>query len=68
MGLTRIFEEIAAENNTTVGEVWREMEAAIQAGISCPDPKVQAQWARIPRKGDIPTPEEVIDYFVRQTR
>ncbi len=68
MGFTHIIEEIAAQNNTTVGEVRREMEAAIRAGMNSRDPKVRAQWAKIPRKGDIPTPDELIDYFARQAK
>jgi hypothetical protein len=67
-GYTHIFEEIAARNHTTVEEVRREIEAAIRAGFNNPDPKVQAQWAKIPRKGDIPTPEELITYVVRQAK
>ncbi|MDR1409600.1 MAG: sporulation initiation factor Spo0A [Oscillospiraceae bacterium] len=65
---THIFERIAAEHSTTVEEVRREIEAAIQAGFNNPDPKVQAQWAKIPRKGDIPTPDELITYVVRQAK
>ncbi|MGF7143229.1 hypothetical protein HNQ56_001652 [Anaerotaenia torta] len=67
-GFTHIFERIAAEHNTTVEEVRREMEAAIRAGFNNPDPKVQAQWAKIPRKGDIPTPDELITYVVRKAK
>ncbi len=65
---THIFEKIAAEHNTTVGEVRREIEAAIQAGFNNPDPKVQEQWAKIPRKGDMPTPDELIIYVIRQAK
>lgn len=67
-GFTHIFERIAAEHNTTVEEVRREIEAAILAGFNNPDPKVQEQWAKIPRKGDIPTPDELITYVVRQAK
>lgn len=65
---THIFERIAAEHNTTVEEVRREMEIAIRAGFDNPDPEVQAQWAKIPRKGDIPTPDELITYVVRKAK
>jgi hypothetical protein len=67
-GFTHIFERIAAEHHTTLEEVRREMEVAIRVGINNPDPKVQAQWAKIPRKGDIPTPDELITYVVRQAK
>lgn len=65
---THIFEQIAAENHTTVAEVRREMEITIRAGFENPDPEVQAQWAKVPRKGDIPTPDELIRYVVRQAK
>ena len=65
---THIFERIAIDNHTTVSEVRREMEIAIRAGFENPDPKVQAQWAKVPRKGEIPTPEELITYVVRQAK
>jgi len=64
--LAQIFERIAAEENTTAEEVRREIEAAIQEGFHNPDPDVQAQWARIPRTGKIPTPDELIAYVARQ--
>jgi hypothetical protein len=66
--LTHIFERIAAEHHTTVEKVRREIELAIQVGLQNPDPKVQAQWAKIPRKGDVPTPDELIAYIVRQAK
>lgn len=67
-GFTHIIERIAAEHNTTVEEVRREIEAAILVGFNNPDPKVQAQWAKIPRRGDVPTPDELIAYVVRQAK
>jgi hypothetical protein len=67
-GFMHIFESIAAEHNITVEEVSREIEAAIRAGFNSPDLKVQAHWAKIPRKGDIPTPDELITYVVRQAK
>ena len=67
-GFTHIFERIASEHNTTVEEVRREMEIAIRAGVNNPDPKVKGQWAKIPCKGDIPTPDELITYVVRKAK
>mgnify|MGYP002410996379 CR=1 FL=1 len=64
--LAQIFERIAAEENTTAEEVRREIKAAIQEGFHNPDPNVQAQWARMPRKGNIPTPDELIAYVAQQ--
>lgn len=65
---THIFEKIVAEHNTTVEKVRYAMVLAIQAGLQNPDPMVQAQWAKIPRKRDVPTPDELITYVVRQAK
>lgn len=65
---THIFEKIAAGHRITVEEVRREIEAAIQAGLHNPAPKVQAHWAGMPRKGDIPTPDELMAYLVRRVK
>ncbi len=51
---------IAAENGCSVAEVRREINKAIDEGMKSTDPKAMELWASIPRKGDKPTPEEVI--------
>ena len=58
-----ILKAVAQKNNTTTEDVLREMEAAIAIGMNDPDPEIQAKWRQIPRKGDCPTPEEVIMYY-----
>ena len=63
----RVLEEIARNHHTTVQEVRKEMEFAMQAGQSSPDPAVQARWNSIPRKGDKLTLEEFIDYIIKRT-
>lgn len=65
---THIFNQIAMKNHTTVAEVRREMELAIRMAFANPDPKIQDAWAKIPYKGEEPTPEEVITYVVNQAR
>jgi len=40
--------------------------ASHHGGINHPDPAVRAQWVKIPRKGEIPTPEDLIAYTVQQ--
>ena len=42
------------------------MQKAINAGFDDPDPAVQAEWKKVTLKGDRPTPEDVIDYAVKQ--
>ena len=61
--MEKIMQEIAKDHGVSVEEVRRELELAIQAARANPDPQVQAQWANIPCKGDIPTPEELIAHL-----
>ena len=61
-------EKIAEKYNTTPEEVRREMQIAIDAGFDNPDPAVQEEWKKMTLKGDRPTPEEVINYAVKQLK
>ena len=63
---TKAIEQVALRRGVDVEEVRREIEKAIEARMSNPDPKVQEYWAKIPRKGEKPTPEEVIVYAKRK--
>ena len=54
----------------TMAEVKRDMQEAITAAYTDPNrdfATFKAQRA-VPRKGDVPTPDEVIDYAVAQVR
>ncbi len=55
-----VLERIAAENRTSVDEVYRQMQIAIDAGFDSPDPQVRKNWECIPYKGERPTPEEFV--------
>ena len=63
-----IYEKIAKKYNTTPEEVRREMQIAIDAGFDNPDPDVQEEWKKMTLKGARPTPEEVINYAVKQLK
>jgi len=52
--------QIAEKEGVSVEEVRREIEIAINAARENPDANIQAFWKHIPRKGEWPTPEEVI--------
>lgn len=56
----QILAKIAAENNTTPEDVYREMQIAIDAAFNNPDPQVRKNWEQIHYTGDRPTPEDVI--------
>lgn len=64
----KILEEVAKQNNTTVEEVYREMQIAIDAGFDNPDPEVQKRWKQIPYKGERPTPEDLIPYIAHMAK
>lgn len=54
---------IAMEEGMTAAEARKQMELVICAGLCSQDPAVQARWRRIPSKGEVPTPEELIAYI-----
>lgn len=59
----RAIQIIALREGKSVQYVRNQMKAAMLAGMCSPDPAIQARWKKIPCKGDIPTPEEVITYI-----
>lgn len=59
-----LFYQIAEREGTTVENVRSEIERALMLGMLNPDPKVQAQWKRIPCKGSIPTVEEALIFLI----
>lgn len=63
-----ILEIIAHQHNTSVDEVRKEMQSALEEGQKSNDPAVQALWASIPRKGAELTLEEFIAYVSEITR
>ena len=64
MSAEQALQEVARQNNTTVEEVRKEIKLAMLVGLCNPDPAVQATWKEIPCVGEVPTPEELINYMV----
>ncbi len=62
------FKRLARERNITVEEMRAIISARIEAGMNDPDPEHWAQWERIPRAGEIPTPEEWLHYSVERLK
>ena len=54
---------IAMKNGVTVEEVRKQIKLAMLAGLCSQDPAVQARWKKVPCKGEVPTPEELIAYI-----
>ena len=61
-----LFERLARERGISVEEMRSIISARIEQGMNDPDPVKRASWERIPRAGDIPTPEEWLRYAVEQ--
>jgi len=60
--------EIAVREGITVEEVRKEMKKAMLIGLCSQDPSVQEKWKRIPCKGEVPTPEELITYMAENVK
>lgn len=61
-----LFERLARERNITVEEMREIISARIKKGMNDPDPEKRGQWEKIPRIGDIPTPDEWLSYVVEK--
>lgn len=60
------FERLARERNITVEEMKKIISDRIEQGLHDPDPEKRKSWEAIPCKGDVPTPEEWLQYAVKQ--
>ena len=56
----KAIEQVALNRGISVIEVRKEIEIAIDAAMSNPDPAIQALWEQYRKKGSKPTPEEFI--------
>lgn len=63
-----IFERLARERNITVEEMRSIISARIEKGWNDLDPEKRAQWRKIPRSGEIPTPDEWLRYAVERVQ
>jgi len=60
--------ELAKLKGVSVEKIRKEIQIAIDSGLSNPDPVIQANWAKIPKKGAKHTPEEVIAYMAEKIK
>ena len=58
--MKRILKQIAKENNVSVSEVKREIEAAVRYAMLTPTPEAMDMRRRI---GDDPSAEDIIKYL-----
>lgn len=56
-------EYLARREGVSVEEIRYEMDRVIRLGFLSADPQVRAKWNAMPCKGEMPTPEEVVEYL-----
>lgn len=59
-----LFERLARERNITVEEMRAIIFARIKEGWYDPDLEKREQWRKIPCTGEIPTPDEWLQYAI----
>lgn len=59
----KIYQKIASTEGVSVEQVRKDIETAIETGLSNPDPDVQRIWSSIPCKNNRPTPEELVRHL-----
>lgn len=70
MSMRSIYRKVAKQHGVTVAEVKRDMQAAItHAYTHTPDDGITAVYQnKVPRKGEVPTPDEVIRYVAGEAK
>lgn len=59
---------IAMQEGETEETIRAHMKIAILEAINSKDPVIQARWKKIPCKGKMPTPEELIAYIAKRMK
>lgn len=65
-GAALVIERLARREGTTPEMVRKHIQAAMLDGLVSDDPKMKAQWERIPKAGEVPTPEELIVFLTQE--
>lgn len=70
MGTKELYQKIAEHYEVSRNEVEQEIKTAITAAFTNPqnDERIKQAQQQVPRKGEIPTPEEVILYLCNQIK
>lgn len=59
-----LFEVLAEERNCTVEDIRKMISVRIEIGLCNADSQKRKEWEAIPCKGEIPTPEEWLEYAI----
>ena len=63
-----IFERMARERNISVEEMRAIISDRIEKGWNDKDPVKREQWRKIPCAGEVPTPDEWLNYVVKKIK
>ena len=63
-----IFERLACERGITEKELKEIISKRIECGWNNPDLEKRAQWRKIPCAGELPTPDEWLQYAVEKLK
>ncbi len=62
----KVISKVAKAHHVSEESVRKEMKAAIADAMQSSDPEVQKLWKQIPCAGEVPEPEEVMEWFAKQ--
>lgn len=63
-----LFKIIAKHYGVTEQEVYSEIQKMIEDAQNTNDETIKERWRRIPHKGELHTPEELISYLTQEVR
>jgi len=64
----KALDQVATDEGVSIETIMNEIDIAMGAARSNPNPEIQRLWNEIPCQGEHPTPEEVIAYITRKIR
>lgn len=64
----KVIDAIGKGEGISSKEVEKEIQIAIDSGFDNPDAAIRAEWAKVPYKGERPTPQEVIEYLCKELK
>ena len=64
----KVMSTIGKRERKSSKEVEKEIQIAIDSGFDNPDAAIRAEWAKVPFKGERPTPQEVIEYLCKEMK
>lgn len=63
-----VIRRMAVSKGKTVEEIRTEIKKAMLVGLCSREAEVQAFWQRVPREGELPTPEEIVAFLAEEAK